>query len=75
VLPPIKRGDEDKIVNSVLEEVVEQSGLKLNTSLSFEHRVETPANPIGNGGISVIGVSHMSRTAEYLPIDRISLPI
>jgi hypothetical protein len=55
VLPPIKKEDEEKIVISTMEEVVEQYGLKLNTSPSFEHGVETLADPISRDLIFIFG--------------------
>ncbi len=46
-------------------------GQKLNPFL--ECRVETLTGPSGNGHIFIIRASHMSRMAEFLPVESISL--
>jgi hypothetical protein len=59
-----------KIIKLIIHELVGSFGLKLNPSL--ECGVETLAGPSRNGHIFIIGALHMSRMAEFLPVESIS---
>jgi hypothetical protein len=64
---------EEKLVCTILKEIKENYGVKICTNPSFERGMVTPVINNGSGRVYLIGASYMSRTAEYLPSDTVSL--
>jgi hypothetical protein len=73
VLEALDSKNEKKLVCEILKELKENYGVKICTNPSFERGMATPVTNTGSGRIVLIGASHISRTAEYLPSDTVSL--
>ncbi len=72
-LEPIVSRDEKTLIQSIINDLTTNFGLSLNPDPALERGVETPANLLGANRTFVIGASHMTRTAVYMPSSTTSL--
>jgi hypothetical protein len=73
VLDALDQKNEEKLVCTILKEISGNYDVKICTNPSFERGMATPVINNGSGRIYLKGASHMSRTAEYMPSDTVSL--
>jgi hypothetical protein len=72
-LEPISTSEEKILLQSIINELTANFGISLHPDPALERGVETPAHPLGSNRTYVIGASHMTRTAEHMPLSTISL--
>ncbi len=65
-IPPISEQGERRLISTILAEVHENFGVKINISPSLERGMVTPVNQSSGGRVILISALHMGRTAEYM---------
>ncbi len=73
VLHPLETKEEKKLVQSIIHDLPANFRVLLNPAPNLERGVETPPEQNGLNRIFIIGASHMTRMAEFLLPNAISM--
>jgi hypothetical protein len=72
-IPPFSKKHEEKVILSMLHELVTHFGVKLNMEPSLERGGATPAEMERPGRLILVGASHMVRMSRHLPENVVNL--
>jgi hypothetical protein len=72
---PFSKEQEERVVSALIAELAENYGVRLNKNPSFERGGSSTAAAGATGRFILIGASHMSRMAEYMPPCTINLAV